>query len=109
MSMLMTTTPTVEGRPVRQYLGVVTSEAVMGTNLFSDFFASVRDIVGGRSGSYEQILRDAKSEAMAELAGQAGQLGADAIVGISLSHQVIGGDKKTMLVVLASGTAVRLG
>lgn len=109
MSMLMTTTPTVEGRPVRQYLGIVTAEAVMGTNLFSDFFASVRDIVGGRSGTYEQILRDAKAEAMAELADQAAQLGAEAVIGVTLGHQVIGGDKKTMLVVLASGTAVTLG
>lgn len=109
MSMLMTTTPTIEGRPIRQYLGVISAEAVMGTNLFSDFFASVRDIVGGRSGTYEQILRDAKAEAMAELAEQARQLGADAVVGVTLGHQVIGGDKKTMLVVLTSGTAVSLG
>lgn len=108
MSILMTTTPTVETRPIRQYLGIVSAEAVMGTNVFRDFFASVRDIVGGRAGSYETVLRDAKEAALEELAAQARQKGGNAVVGVQLDYQVIGGDKKTMLVVLANGTAVVL-
>lgn len=108
MSMLLTTTDSVENRSVTRYLGIVSGEAIMGTNLFRDFFASIRDVVGGRSGGYEQALRDAKDAALAEMSEQAAKLGANAVVGIDLDYQVIGGDSKTMLMVSANGTAVVL-
>ena len=107
--MLLTTTETVEGRIVSGYLGIVTGDAVMGTNLFRDIFAGIRDIVGGRSGSYEKELRKAKDAALDALAEEAGALGADAVIAIDLDYEVIGGDKSTMLMVSANGTAVKLG
>ena len=107
--MLLTTTETVEGRIVSGYLGIVTGDAVMGTNLFRDLFAGIRDIVGGRSGSYEKELRKAKDAALDALAEEAGALGADAVIAIDLDYEVIGGDKSTMLMVSANGTAVKLG
>ena len=107
--MLMTTTALIDGKRVGAYLGVVSADVVMGTNIVSDFFASVRDVVGGRAGGYEKILGRAKEEALADLAGKAQALGADAVIGIDLDYEIIGGDKKTMLVVSASGTAVKLG
>jgi uncharacterized protein YbjQ (UPF0145 family) len=107
--MLLTTTETVEGRIVSGYLGIVTGDAVMGTNLFRDMFAGIRDIVGGRSGSYEKELRKAKDAALDALAEEAGALGADAVIAIDLDYEVIGGDKSTMLMVSANGTAVKLG
>ena len=109
MSILLTTTDSVEQRPVVRYLGIVSGEAIMGTNIFRDFFASIRDVVGGRSGGYEQALRDAKDAALAEMSDQAAKLGANAVVGVDLDYQVIGGDSKTMLMVSANGTAVVLG
>lgn len=107
--MIVTTTPTVEGRRVVAYLGIVTGEAIMGTNIFKDMFASIRDIVGGRSGGYERAIRDGKDTALAEMQQEAARLGADAVIGVDLDYEVIGGDNRTMLMVSASGTAVKLG
>ena len=101
--MIMTTTDLVEGRTVTSYLGVVAGEAVMGTNIFRDFFASVRDVVGGRVGSYEKVLKDAKREALDDLAEEARKLGANAVLGVDLDYEVVGGDNKTMLIVSANG------
>jgi uncharacterized protein YbjQ (UPF0145 family) len=106
--MILTTTPTVEGRPVRTYLGIVTGEVIVGANIFSDIFASVRDIVGGRSGAYENALRDAREQALAELQAEAADVGADAVVSIDLDYEVLG-KTGSMLMVSASGTAVKLG
>ena len=107
--MIMTTTDLVEGRTVTSYVGIVAGEAVMGTNIFRDFFASVRDVVGGRVGSYEKVLKDAKREALEDLAEEARKLGADAVLGVDLDYEVVVGDNKTMLIVSANGTAVKLG
>lgn len=106
--MLMTTTSTVEGRPVAQYLGIVMGEVIVGANIFKDLFASVRDIVGGRSGAYESSLRDARETALKELADEARALGADGVIGIDLDYEVLG-KTGSMLMVSASGTAVKLG
>jgi uncharacterized protein YbjQ (UPF0145 family) len=107
--MIVTTTNTVEGPKVVEYLGVAQGCAVMGSNLFRDFFASVRDIVGGRVESYETVLTDAKNAALDDLLRHAEALRADAIIGLSFDHDSIGGDSKTILMVSATGTAVRLG
>lgn len=104
--MILTTTTAVEGRPVRQYLGIVTGEAIFGANIFRDLFASVRDIVGGRSGSYETVLRDGRETALAEMAAEAKKLGADAVVGVDLDYETLG-QGGSMLMVSASGTAVK--
>ena len=106
--MILTTTPTIEGRPVRTYLGIVTGEVIVGANIFSDLFASVRDIVGGRSGAYENALRDARQQALAELQAEAADLGADAVIAIDLDYEVLG-KTGSMLMVTASGTAAKLG
>jgi len=105
--MIQTTTPSVEGRTIAEYLGVVTGEAILGANIFKDLFAGVRDIVGGRSGAYEEELRKAREIAMSELAAEATSRGADAVVGIDLDYETVG--QGSMLMVTASGTAVRLG
>ena len=105
--MILTTTQHVEGRQVQQYLGIVTGEAILGANLFKDLFAGIRDIVGGRSGAYEQELRKAREIAFQELASWAQQLGADAVVGVDLDYETVG-QGGSMLMVTASGTAVRL-
>ena len=105
--MIQTTTPSVEGRTITEYLGVVTGEAILGANIFKDLFAGVRDIVGGRSGAYEEELRKAREIAMSELAAEATARGADAVVGIDLDYETVG--QGSMLMVTASGTAVRLG
>jgi uncharacterized protein YbjQ (UPF0145 family) len=105
---IITTTPSVEGRAIQQYLGVVTGEAILGANIFKDLFAGIRDIVGGRSGAYEEELRKAREIAMSELAAVARQLGADAVVGVDLDYETVG-QGGSMLMVTASGTAVRLG
>lgn len=107
--MIITTTDDIHGRTVSAYLGIVSGDAVMGTNIFRDMMASVRDIVGGRSGSYEKILAEAKAAAIADLQARAAELGADAVVGVDLDYEVVGGDSKTMLIVSANGTAVKLG
>lgn len=106
--MIITTTDTIDNRPIAQYLGLVSGEAVMGTNVFKDFFASIRDIVGGRSGSYQDQLSDAKQHAIGDMAAMAQELGADAIVGVDLDYEAIGGDQRTLLMVVANGTAVKL-
>jgi uncharacterized protein YbjQ (UPF0145 family) len=106
--MLMTTTSTVETRRIIEYLGVVTGEVIVGANIFKDLFASITDIVGGRSGSYEASLRQARETALKELAEEARALGANGVVGIDLDYEVIG-QNGSMLMVSASGTAVKLG
>ncbi|MGG8495890.1 YbjQ family protein [Tenacibaculum sp. TC6] len=105
--MLKTTTNTVEGRPVKEYLGIVTGETIIGANFIKDFFAGIRDIVGGRSGSYEKVLREAKNSAMEEMEQRAKQMGANAIVGIDLDYETVG-PNGGMLMVTASGTAVTI-
>ncbi|MEM8963587.1 MAG: heavy metal-binding domain-containing protein [Acidobacteriota bacterium] len=106
--MIQSTTPTLEGHPIRRYHGVVTGEAILGANIFRDFFAGIRDIVGGRSASYERELARARKIALDEMAQQAQQLGANAVVGIDLDYETIG-DTGSMLMVSASGTAVSVG
>ena len=103
--MILTTTNTIEGRTITAYKGIVVGEAIMGANIVRDFFASVTDVIGGRSGAYESKLQDARAEAMAEVEDRAGRLGADAVVGIDLDYEVIG---DSMLMVSVSGTAVTL-
>ena len=104
--MTLTTTPTIEGRPVTQYLGIVTGEAIIGANVFRDIFAGIRDFVGGRAGSYEKVLGDARRAAMEEMERQARELGADGVVGIDLDYEVLGA-QNGMLMVTTSGTAVK--
>jgi uncharacterized protein YbjQ (UPF0145 family) len=103
---IRTTTPGVEGRQIGEYLGIVTGEAILGANIVKDLFAGVRDIVGGRSGAYEEELRRARQIALDEMTTEATALGADAIVGVDLDYETVGGGG--MLMVSASGTAVRL-
>ena len=103
--MLLTTTNTIEGRKVTKYVGLVTGEAIIGANLFKDIFAGIRDLVGGRSGSYEQMLREAKDNALAEMEENARRLGANAVIGIDLDYETVG-QNGSMLMVTASGTAV---
>ncbi|OKZ34769.1 MAG: hypothetical protein BHV68_17325 [Bacteroidales bacterium 43_8] len=105
--MLMTTTPSVEGKRIVRYLGVVTGESFIGANVFRDFLAGVRDFFGGRSASYEAVLREAKDTALEEMARQAEALGANAVVGIDLDYETVGGSG-SMLMVTCSGTAVRV-
>ncbi|MBK7035980.1 MAG: YbjQ family protein [Chitinophagales bacterium] len=103
--MILTTTNNIEGKQIKEYLGIVTGETIIGANLFRDIFASVRDVVGGRSGAYEEVLREAKDTALREMGEKAESLNADAIVGIDLDYETI---RNGMLMVSASGTAVRL-
>ncbi len=98
-------TPNVEGRKIVEYKGIVAGEAIMGANVFRDFFASVRDIVGGRSGAYEKVLNDARKIAVAELTDRAQELGCNAVVGVDIDYETLGA-KGGMLMVTASGTAV---
>lgn len=105
--MILTTTPSVDGRRIRQYCGVVTGEAILGANVFKDFFANIRDIIGGRSAAYEQELKKARQIAFDEIEQAARDLGADAIVGIDLDYEVVG-QSGGMLMVSISGTAVVL-
>lgn len=105
--MLLTTTSTIQDRKVKQYLGVVSGEAIIGANIFKDIFAGIRDIVGGRSGSYERVLKEAKANAIADMEQAARQLGANAIIAIDLDYETIGSNG-SMLMVSASGTAVIL-
>lgn len=103
--MIVTTTPTVEGRKIADYKGIVTGEAIMGANIVRDIFAGITDIVGGRSGMYEAKLADARETALAEMEQRAVKRGATAVVGVDLDYEVI----NNMLMVSASGTAVVLG
>lgn len=105
--MIMTTTPSIDGKRIRDYLGVVTGEAIMGAHLFKDLFAGIRDIVGGRSAAYEQELTKAREIALQELQESARRLGANAVVGIDLDYEVLG-QAGGMLMVSVSGTAVVL-
>jgi uncharacterized protein YbjQ (UPF0145 family) len=107
--MLITTTPTIEGRQISQYFGLVSGEAILGANIFKDFFAGIRDIVGGRSAAYEKELRKAKEIAIQEMSESAAALGGNAIVGVDLDYESIGiGQGGSMLMVSANGTAVRV-
>lgn len=105
--MLLSTTSNLEGHPIRNYLGLVSGEAILGANVFRDFFAGIRDIIGGRSGSYEKVLRKAKEAAIEDMVEAAKDLGANAVVGIDFDYETIqikeGGD---MLMVTVTGTAV---
>ncbi len=103
--MLLTTTNTIENKNIVKYVGLVTGEAIIGANLFRDIFAGIRDIVGGRSGSYEEVLREAKDNAVSEMQENARQLGANAVIGIDLDYETVG-QNGSMLMVTASGTAV---
>lgn len=105
--MLITTTNSVEGKTIEQYYGIVIGEAIMGANVFKDLFASIRDIVGGRSGSYEAELTKARKVAFAELQQEALLLGANAVVGVDLDYEVVG-QNGSMLMVSISGTAVKI-
>jgi uncharacterized protein YbjQ (UPF0145 family) len=105
--MIITTTPAVEGRRIREYRGIVTGEAILGANIFRDLFAGLRDIVGGRSAAYEKELRSARETAMADLAANAQEQGANAVVGVDLDYEVLG-QHNGMLMVSVSGTAVIL-
>jgi uncharacterized protein YbjQ (UPF0145 family) len=105
--MLITTTNGIENRQIEQYLGVVAGDAVAGVNIFKDLFAGLRDIVGGRSGTYENVLAGARSQALDDMVRQAQSLGADGVVGVQFDIECIGA-KGSMLMVSASGTAVRL-
>lgn len=105
--MILSTTPTLEGKKIAAYLGVVTGEAILGANLFRDFFANIRDIVGGRSAAYEKELAKARAVALEEMSGAARDLGGNAVVGIDLDYEVLG-QTNGMMMVSASGTAVRV-
>ncbi len=103
--MVITTTPTVEGRRIVEYRGIVCGEAILGANVFKDFFAGIRDVVGGRSAAYERELRSARDIALQEVQEEAQELGANAIVGVDLDYEVVG-QTGSMLMVSVSGTAV---
>lgn len=103
---LVTTTTSLEGKRIVRYLGIVSGEAILGANIFKDFFAGIRDIIGGRSGAYEQELRKAKAIAMDEMVVQARELGANAVIAVDLDYESIGGNGGNMLMVTAAGTAV---
>lgn len=103
--MILTTTPTIEGHPILEYKGVVGGETIVGANVLKDFTASLRDFFGGRSGTYEKVLRKAKETAMSEMQDMAAELGATAIVGIDFDYETIGANS-SMLMVTCSGTAV---
>lgn len=106
--MIVTTTPNIEGKQITQYLGVVTGEAIMGANLFKDLFAGIRDLVGGRSATYEKELQRAREVAFYEMEEKASHLGANAVVGVDIDYEVLG-QNNGMLMVSVSGTAVRTG
>lgn len=105
--MLIATTPIVEGKRIVEYYGIVSGETIIGANVFRDLLASIRDIVGGRSGSYEEVLRKAKNTALQEMQAQAAQMGANAVIGVDFDYETVGGSS-SMLMVTASGTAVRI-
>lgn len=105
--MITTTTNTVEGRPVQQYLGIVTGETIIGANIFKDLFAGIRDIVGGRSGTYERVIQEARATALQEMELKAQSMGANAVIGVDLDFETVG-TGGSMLMVIATGTAVRL-
>ena len=107
--MLVVTTPTLQGRDIVEYKGIVTGEAILGTNIFRDFFASIRDVIGGRSGAYERVLNDARQTAIDDMVDQAKRMGANAVIGVDIDYEAISqGQGDTMLMVSASGTAVTI-
>ena len=106
--MILTTTPSIEGRPIASYLGIITGEAIVGANIFRDLLANIRDIVGGRSDAYERELERARNLALDDLRAAAAQAGADAVIGIDIDYEVLGSNNG-MLMVSVSGTAVKLG
>ena len=103
--MLITTTPNIEGKRITRYYGIVSGETIVGANIFRDFFASIRDVIGGRSNSYEEVLRKAKDSALREMEEQAMRLRANAVIGVDLDYETVG-QNGSMLMVTASGTAV---
>ncbi len=103
--MLLTTTPSIEGKTIKEYKAIVTGETIIGANIFKDFLAGIRDVIGGRSGSYERVLREAKETSMSEMIQRAKQYGADAIIGIDIDYESLG-KNGGMLMVSTSGTAV---
>lgn len=105
--MLITTTNIIEGRQVAQHFGIVSGTAIYGANIFRDFFAGIRDIVGGRASAYERVIRDGRDAALADMIAEGRQLGADAIIGVDIDFESLG-SKGSMLMVTATGTAVRL-
>ena len=106
-AVIVTTTPNIDGKKITAYRGIVTGEAIMGANIFKDLFAGIRDIVGGRSATYERELRRAREIAMEELKASAAEMGANAVVGIDIDYETVGGNA-SMLMVTVSGTAVVL-
>ena len=103
--MIITTTPTIEGRPIKEYKGIVTGETIIGANFLKDFLAGIRDFIGGRSGAYEKVLREGKETSILDMMQRAEVLGANAIVGIDLDYETVG-QGGSMLMVTCSGTAV---
>ena len=103
--MLTTTTSVIEGKRITRYYGIVSGETIVGANIFRDFFASIRDVIGGRSNSYEEVLRKAKDSALREMEEQAMRMGANAVIGVDLDFETVG-QNGSMLMVTASGTAV---
>lgn len=105
--MLVTTTPIIEGKRIIRYYGIVSGETIIDANVFRDFLAGIRDFVGGRSGAYEEVLRQAKDTAIREMEEQAARLGANAVIGVDLDYETVGGSG-SMLMVTATGTAVTI-
>jgi len=103
--MILSTTPTIEGQPIREYRGIVTGETIIGANVFKDFLAGIRDFFGGRSGAYEGVLRKAKDTSLKEMSDRAAELGANAVVGIDIDYETLG-QGGSMIMVACSGTAV---
>ena len=104
--MIITTTSTVDGKPVQQYLGIINAQSIIGANIFKDIFAGLRDVFGGRSKTYEKVLEQAKEDALRELAQKAQAIGADGILGVDLDFETVGSGG-SMLMVIATGTAVK--
>jgi len=106
--MIVTTTPSIEGKRIVEYLGPVAGEAVLGANIVRDWFASIRDVIGGRAGGYQNVLRDGREHAIDDMVEEANDLGADAIVGVDIDYESLG-ETNSMLMVSCNGTAVKLG
>ena len=105
--MILTTTSLIEGRPVQEYLGIINAQSIIGANIFKDFLGGLRDVFGGRSTTYEKVLEEAKEDALRELTEKAQKLGANAVLAVDLDFETVGGSG-SMLMVIASGTAVRV-
>ena len=105
--MILTTTNLIEGRPVQEYLGIINAQSIIGANIFKDFLGGLRDVFGGRSTTYEKVLEEAKEDALRELTEKAQRLGANAVLAVDLDFETVGGSG-SMLMVIASGTAVRI-